>query len=215
MNVGLIGRKVSMTQLFMGTGEVLSATVIEAGPCMVIQKKTSEKDGYEAVQLGFGEWGRNVSKPWLGHFGKCKSEPRKIVREFRLDSADEYQAGQEIRVDIFNPEDFVDVIGTSKGKGFMGTMKRWGFTGGPGSHGAHKWNRRPGSIGASSDPSRVFRGTKMAGHTGNRRTSVQNLKVLKVDKEKNLLFVKGAVPGPNGGYLIVKRAKKKTGEAGS
>lgn len=211
MSVGLIGKKIGMTQLFTDTGEVLPATVMEAGPCTVIQRKTKDKDGYSAIQFGFEEKKRNVKKSLLGHFKKWGAEPRKIVREFRLESPDEYKSGQELRVDMFSPGDFVDVTGVSKGKGFTGVVKRWGFAGGPGSHGTHKWNRRPGSIGASADPSRVFKGTKMAGHAGRRRVTTQNLKVLKVDVEKNSLIVEGAVPGANGGYLVIKKAKKKAG----
>ncbi len=207
----MIGKKIGMTQLFTDTGEVLPATVMEAGPCTVIQRKTKDKDGYSAIQFGFEEKKRNVKKSLLGHFKKWGAEPRKIVREFRLESPDEYKSGQELRVDMFSPGDFVDVTGVSKGKGFTGVVKRWGFAGGPGSHGTHKWNRRPGSIGASADPSRVFKGTKMAGHAGRRRVTTQNLKVLKVDVEKNSLIVEGAVPGANGGYLVIKKAKKKAG----
>ena len=209
MNVGLIGKKVSMTQVFEESGEVVPVTVIEAGPCPVIQKKTKDSDGYEALQLGFGEKKKNVKKPIMGHFKKAGVDPRRLVREFRLDSVSEYQVGQEITVDMLSPGDFVDVAGVSKGKGFTGVMKRWGFAGGPGGHGSHKWNRRPGSIGASATPSRVLKGMKMAGHAGARRVSVQSLKVVRVDKEKNLLLVKGAVAGANGEYLIINKAKKK------
>ena len=209
MNAGLIGRKISMTQLFTDAGEVIPCTVIEAGPCIVVQKKTKDKDGYEALQLGFGDKKKNVNKPLLGHFGKCGVRPKKSIREFRLKSCDEYKQGQELTVDMFSADDFVDVTGISKGKGFTGVMKRWGFKGGPGSHGSHKWNRRPGSIGASADPSRVLKGTKMAGHSGMKRVTVQNLKVVKVDKEKNQLIVRGPVSGANREYLIIRRAKKK------
>ena len=209
MSIGLIGKKISMTQVFADTGEAMPATVIEAGPCTVIQRKTKDMDGYDAIQLGFEEKKKNVKKPLIGHFKKCGVEPRKIIREFRLESLDEYKPGQEVGIDMFAPGDFVDVVGISKGKGFAGVVKRWGFAGGPGSHGTHKWNRRPGSIGASSDPSRVFKGTKMAGADGRKRVTVQNLKVLEVDKEKNLVIVKGAVAGANGGYLVIKKAKKK------
>ena len=207
--VGLIGKKVGMTQVFTDAGEALPATVMEAGPCTVIQRKTKDKDGYSAIQLGFEEKKRNVKKPLLGHFKKWSVESKKIIREFRLDNTDEYKSGQELRVDIFSPGDFVDVTGMSKGKGFTGVVKRWKFAGGPGSHGTHKWNRRPGSIGGSADPARVFKGTKMPGHAGGRRVTTQSLKVLKVDGEKNSLIVEGAVAGANGGYLIIRKAKKK------
>jgi large subunit ribosomal protein L3 len=213
MDVGLIGKKVGMTQVFEDSGEAVPVTVIEAGPCPVIQKKTKGTDGYEALQLGFGEKKKNVKKPIMGHFKRAEVEPKKVMREFRVDSAGEYQAGQEITVDMFSPGDFVDVGGVSKGKGFTGVVKRWGFKGGPGSHGSHKWNRRPGSIGASATPSRVLKGMKMAGHAGARRVSVQNLKVVRVDKERNLLLVKGAVAGANGGYIIIQKAKKKENKA--
>ena len=209
MSIGLIGKKIGMRQVFEESGDVAVSTVIHAGSCKVIQKKTGDIDGYEAVQLGFDEKKRNVKKPLLGHFKRWNTEPKKIVREFKVESSAEYQPGEEIGVDVFKSGDFVDVMGVSKGKGFTGVMKRWGFSGGPGSHGAHKWNRRPGSIGSSATPSRVFRGMKMAGHAGARKVSVQNLKVLRVDRENGLIFVKGAVAGDNGGYLIIRKAKKK------
>ncbi len=210
MDIGLIGRKAGMTQLFEDGGMVVSVTVIEAGPCTIVQRKTKDSDGYFAIQLGFEDKKKNVKKPLLGHFKRYSVSPKKILREFRLDNSDgEYQSGQEIGVDIFNSGDFVDVTGISKGKGFTGVVKRWGFAGGPGSHGSHKWNRRPGSIGASADPSRVLKGMKMAGQSGRKRVTTQNLKVMRVDKEKNLLMVKGALPGANGGYLIIKKAVKK------
>jgi large subunit ribosomal protein L3 len=202
-----------MTQVFEDSGEAVPVTVIEAGPCPVIQKKTKDIDGYEALQLGFEKKKKNVKKPIIGHFKKAGVEPRKVVMEFRIDSAGEYQAGQEITADMFSPGDFVDVAGVSKGKGFTGVVKRWGFAGGPGSHGSHKWNRRPGSIGASATPSRVLKGMKMAGHAGARRVSIQSLKVVRVDKEKNLLLVKGAVAGASGGYLVIKKAKKRQNKA--
>ena len=206
---GLIGKKIGMTQVFTDTGDAVPATVMEAGPCTVIQRKTRDKDGYEAIQLGFEEKKKKLKKPILGHFKKWDAEPKKIMREFRLENPDEYKSGQQLMVDMFSPGDFVDVTGISKGKGFTGVMKRWGFSGGPGSHGSHKWNRRPGSIGASASPSRVLKGTKMAGHTGSDRVTIQSLKLLEVDKEKNLLIAEGAVPGANGGYLIIRKAKKK------
>lgn len=209
MDIGLIGKKVEMTQVFEDGGMVVSVTVIEAGPCTIVQRKTKDSDGYSAIQLGFEGKKKNVKKPLLGHFKKHGISPKKVLREFRVGSAGEYQAGQEIGVDIFNPGDFVDVTGISKGKGFTGVVKRWGFAGGPGSHGSHKWNRRPGSIGASANPSRVLKGMKMAGQSGRKRVTTQNLKVMRVDKEKNLLMVKGALPGANGGYLIVRKAVKK------
>ncbi len=209
MSIGLIGKKVGMRQVFEESGAAVPSTVIYAGFCKVIQKKAGDTDGYEAVQLGFDEKKKNVKKPLLGHFKKWGAEPRKIVREFKVESSAEYQPGQEIGVDVFKPGDFVDVSGISKGKGFTGVMKRWGFSGGPGSHGSHKWNRRPGSIGASATPGRVLKGMKMAGHAGAGKVSVQNLKVLRVDMENGLLFVKGAVAGANGGYLIIRKAKKK------
>lgn len=209
MDIGIIGKKVGMTQLFEDGNVSVSVTVIKAGPCTIVQRKTKDSDGYSAVQLGFEDKKKNVKKPLHGHFKRCGVSPKNVLREFRVDSDGEYQAGQEIRTDMFTPGDFVDVTGISKGKGFTGVMKRWGFAGGPGSHGAHKWNRRPGSIGASADPSRVLKGMKMAGQSGKKQVAAQNLKVMRVDKEKNLLMVKGAVPGANGGYLIIKKAVRK------
>ncbi len=202
--IGLIGKKVGMTQIFGEGGEVIPVTMIKAGPCPLVQKKTEERDSYKAIQLGFEDKKENrVNKPQRGHFAKAGVGPKRVLKEFRVDGLDGYEVGKEIKVDIFKEEDMVDIIGISKGKGFAGVMKKWGFAGGPASHGAHKWHRRPGSIGSSADPSRVFKGKKMPGRAGGRRVTCKNLKIVKVDRDQNLLLVKGAVPGHNGGYLII------------
>lgn len=202
--MGLIGKKIGMTQLFDESGEVIPVTIIKAGPCPVVQKKAEERDGYKAIQLGFEDKKENrVIKPQRGHFAKAGVRPKRVLKEFRVDGLDNYDVGNEIKVDIFKEEDLVNITGISKGKGFTGVMKRWGFSGGPASHGAHKWHRRGGSIGSSADPSRVFKGKKMPGRVGAERVTCRNLKVVKVDLNQNLLLVKGAVPGNNGGYVFI------------
>ena len=202
--IGLIGEKIGMTQLFGEKGEVIPVTIIKVGPCSVVQKKTEEKDGYKAIQLGFENRKESeVNKPRRGHFVKAGVDPKKVLKEFRVDVLDDYTVGDEIKVDIFKEESVVKIAGISKGKGFTGVMKRWGFSGGPASHGAHKWHRRGGSIGSSADPSRVFKDKKMSGRAGGERITCRNLKVFKVDPEQNLLLVKGAVPGRNGGYVFI------------
>ncbi len=206
---GLIGVKVGMTQIFEEDGKVVPATVIKAGPCVVVQKKMREKDGYDAVQLGLVEFVRpaRVTKPRAGHFKKAEVPPVRILREFGFDDSDEpVKVGDQILVNqVFRPADTVDVIGTSKGRGFAGLIKRHHFAGGAASHGS-MFHRAPGSIGASAFPSRVLPGMRAAGHMGNARTTVQNLSVVRVQDQDNLLVVRGAVPGRNGGYVIVKRA---------
>jgi len=206
---GLIGKKIGMKQLFTENGEAKASTVIQAGPCPLLQKKTRERDGYAAVQLAFGKK-KSANRPRSGHFKKWNVEPAEIVREFRVDEVGEDKDDREVTVGIFSGGDFVDVTAVPRGKGFMGVVKRWGFSGGKMSHGSHKWNRRPGSIGASADPARVLKGQKMAGRAGKRKVTVQNLRVLEVDEKKNLIIVEGAVPGAREGYLIVRKAKKKT-----
>ncbi|MBN1222835.1 MAG: 50S ribosomal protein L3 [Candidatus Aminicenantes bacterium] len=203
---GLIGKKVGMTQQFDENGNVVPITVIQLGPCAVIQKKIQEKDGYTAVQLGFLESKpkRKPNKPEQGHFSKSTKSPARILREFQFDTKGEVKEGDQFFVDIFKTGERVDVVGTSKGKGFAGVIKRWGFSGGKKTHGS-MFHRAPGSIGSSADPSRVVKGTKLPGHMGDARTTVKNLTVAEVDKENNLLSVKGAVPGANGGYLLVKK----------
>lgn len=202
--IGLIGKKIGMTQLFGETGKAIPLTIIEAGPCPIVQKKAENRDGYKAIQLGFEDKKENrVNKPQRGHFAKAGVGPKRVLREFRVDDSDDYSVGNEIKVDIFKEKDLINITGISRGKGFAGAMKRWGFSGGPASHGAHRWHRRVGSIGSSADPSRVFKGKKMPGRLGAKRVTCRNLRVVKVDKDQNLLLVKGAVPGYNGGYLII------------
>jgi len=204
---GLIGKKVGMTQTFDEEGNVAPITVIKVGPCTVIQKKTREKDGYSAVQLGLvEEKGRKkATKPLVGHYEKSGVPPMKILKEFQFAEKGEVKEGDQFFVDIFQIGEKVNVVGTSKGKGFAGVVKRWGFHGGKASHGS-MFHRRPGSTGASAYPSRVMKGKKLPGHMGNKRVTVKNLKVIQADKENNLLVVKGAVPGARGGYLLIKKA---------
>jgi large subunit ribosomal protein L3 len=204
---GIIGRKLGMTQIFAPDGTVTPVTVIKAGPCVVVQRKTSSTDGYEAVQLGLVEERapKKVNKPMKGHFEKAGIPPTKILREFRLQNiAEGINVGDKVLVDQFSENDIVDVVGTSKGRGFAGFVKRHGFSGGRASHGS-MFHRAPGSIGASAYPSRVIKGTRMAGHMGVQRTTIKNLQVMKVNTEENLLLVRGAVPGPNGAYLLIRK----------
>ena len=207
---GLIGRKVGMTQIFSEKGESIPVTLIEAGPCVVLQKKTSGKEGYEAVQLGYEDIKeKKLTKSLKVKFSKMKIKPKRYIREFRVNNPDDYEVGQELSVDIFEEGSFIDVCGTSKGKGFAGVIKRWGFKGGPKSHGS-RFHRAPGSVGSSASPSRVFKGQKLPGQMGNKRVTIQSLKIMKLDKDKNLLVVKGAVPGANKQIVIVKKAEKKS-----
>lgn len=203
---GLIGRKLGMTQIFDEQGLARPVTVIEAGPCVVTQVRSAEKDGYEAVQLGFGI-AKKLNKPQAGHV-RGSGHRVKTLREFKADDYGAVQVGQVFNADTFAPGDVVDVVGTSKGRGFQGGMKRHGFRGGPKTHGQSDRARAPGSIGSSATPGRVFKGLKMAGHMGHERVTVQNLTVLRVDAERNLLLVEGSVPGPNNGTLLIKRAIK-------
>ena len=207
---GLIGRKVGMTQIFSEKGESIPVTLIEAGPCVVLQKKTSGKEGYEAVQLGYEDIKeKKLTKSLKAKFSKVKIKSKRYIREFRVNNPDDYEVGQELNVDIFEEGSFIDVCGTSKGKGFAGVIKRWGFKGGPKSHGS-RFHRAPGSVGSSASPSRVFKGQKLPGQMGNKRVTIQSLKIMKLDKDKNLLVVKGAVPGANKQIVIVKKAEKKS-----
>jgi len=204
---GLIGRKVGMTRLFVD-GVSVPVTVIKAGPCVVVQKKTMETDGYNAIQLGFEEVPeRKVNKPMLGHFTRAKVKPHRILKEFRVDNPDEYEVGQVIDVSIFSEGEYVDVTGWSKGRGFAGAMKRWGFSGGPRSHGS-KFHRGLGSTGQHTEPARTFKGKRMPGRYGNERVTILNLQVVKIDKENNLIAVKGGVPGARGGLVLIKSAKR-------
>ena len=204
MQKGIVGKKLGMTQLFDANGNVVPVTVIEAGPCAVSQKKTTENDGYEAVQIGFGDLkAAKVNKPMKGHFAKGDVAPKKVLRELRFDDCSTYNVGDIIKADIFAEGDKVDVRGTSKGKGYAGVIKRWNFARLKESHGTGPVHRHGGSLGASSTPSRVMKGKKMAGHLGNERVTVQNLEVVKVDAENNIIAVKGAVPGPKGAIVVV------------
>ena len=210
MPKGTLGYKIGMTQLFTDNGHVVPVTVILAGPVRVVQKKTPETDGYAAVQLGIGEKLKNVNKPLRGHFAKAQVVPAKALREFRIDDSEFMQAlevGDELRVEeVFTEGEYVDVVGITKGKGFAGVIKRHNFRRGPMGHGSH-CHRSVGSLGAV-DPARVFKGRKMPGRMGGERRTVQGLQIVKIDAERNLLLVKGSVPGPNGGLLMVKETVK-------
>ena len=204
MQKGLIGKKIGMTQIFDENGKVVPVTVVEAGPCVVSQKKTVENDGYAAVQIGFGDLkAHKVKKPMAGHFAKANVAPKRTLREFRFDDIDAYNVGDLVKADVFAAGDKVDVTGTSKGKGYAGVIKRWNFQRLKESHGSGPVARHGGSIGSCSDPSRVYPGKKMAGHLGSERVTVQNLQVVKVDAENNLIAIKGAIPGPNGGTVVI------------
>ena len=204
MQKGIVGKKLGMTQLFDANGNVVPVTVIEAGPCVIAQKKTTENDGYEAVQIGYGDLkASKVNKPQKGHIAKGDVAPKKVLREFRFEDTSAMNVGDIIKADVFAEGDTVDVRGTSKGKGYAGTIKRWNFGRLKESHGTGPVHRHGGSLGACSSPSRVFKGKKMAGHLGNERVTVQNLRVVKVDAEKKLIAVKGAVPGPKGGSVVL------------
>ena len=209
MQKGIIGKKIGMTQIFDENGKVVPVTVVEAGPCVVSQKKTVENDGYAAVQIGFGDLkAHKVKKPMAGHFAKANVAPKRTLREFRFDDIDAYNVGDLVKADVFAAGDKVDVTGTSKGKGYAGVIKRWNFQRLKESHGSGPVARHGGSNGACSTPSRVWKGLKMAGHLGAETVTVQNLTVAKVDAENNLIAVKGAIPGPNGGIVVVRDSVK-------
>ena len=204
MKKGLIGKKIGMTQLFDENGKVIPVTVVEAGPCTVVQKKTVENDGYAAVQVGYGDVKiTRVNKPEAGHFKKANVAPKKVLREFRLEDTDALNVGDVLKADVFAAGDRVDVVGTSKGKGTAGAIKRWNFSRLKESHGTGPVARHAGSLGACSDPSRVYKGKKLAGHLGAEGVTIQNLDVVKVDVENNLIAIKGAIPGPKGGIVIL------------
>nr|AKQ05379.1 50S ribosomal protein L3, large subunit ribosomal protein L3 [uncultured delta proteobacterium Rifle_16ft_4_minimus_5175] len=207
---GLIGKKIGMTQVFGADGIVVPVTVIQTGPCVVVQKKETGRDGYSAVQIGFGnKKNQRVNKPEQGHMVKAGKGAFQVLREFRLQDVGQYEVGQEIKAtDIFKAGDRIDVSGTSKGRGFAGVIKRWSFSGFPASHGTHEYFRHGGAIGNRSYPGRVFKGKKMAGHWGNEKVSVQNLEVVGIRPEENLILVKGAIPGAKRGILIIRRAVK-------
>jgi large subunit ribosomal protein L3 len=224
MAIGLIGKKLGMSQLFDEEGRAIPVTLIEVGPCPILQVKTQETDGYTALQLGYEELDPSkavgkgkrhrsgMSKPELGHAKKAGAAPHRVIREVHIDDAGEYEVGQKLIVDVFEAGEKVDVTGVSKGRGFAGNIKRHNQSRGPESHGS-MYHRRPGSMGMSSDPSRVFKGKKLPGQMGNKRSTIQNLRVVKTDPENNLLFVRGAVPGHNNGYVVVKKAIKAVQKA--
>ena len=208
-----MGKKIGATQLYTQDGTLVAVTVIEAGPCAILQVKDPAKDKYTALKLGFeNKSEKRTSKPDMGNFKKANTAPKRFIKEIRVDSVEGYKVGDEIKVDIFQKGSYVDVVGTSKGKGFQGGMKRWNWHGSWGGHGSMH-HRQIGSIGASSYPSRVVKGHHMAGHMGAERVTVQNLEVIDVDIDKNLLVVKGTVPGHNSSFLTIKQARKKTGLA--
>jgi len=208
--LGIIGRKIGMTQVFQEDGSVVPVTVVEAGPCWVIQKKTKAKDGYEALQLGFlPKNAKRVNQPLSGHFKKAGVGAVSYMKEFRMEDTSGYELGQEIKVTLFKPGDFVDVTGLSKGKGFAGVIKRHGFHGSPGSHGTHEYFRHGGSVGSATFPHHVFKGLKMPGQYGNSRVTIQNIKVLDVKEDQNLLLLGGGIPGSHNGWVLVRSATKK------
>ena len=209
MKKAIVGKKIGMTQIFKEDGTVVPVTVVEAGPCVITQKKTIENDGYEAVQVGFGDVkAQRVNKAMKGHFAKNDVAPKKVLKEFRLENIADVNVGDLLKADVFAVGDKVDVIGTSKGHGTAGSIKRWNFARLRESHGTGPVARHAGSLGACSTPSRVYKGKKLAGHYGVDRTTVQNLTIAKVDVENNLIAVKGAIPGPKGGIVVIADAKK-------
>ena len=209
MKKGLIGKKIGMTQIFDENGNMVPVTVIEAGPCVVVQKKTTENDGYDAVQIGFGDKKvSRVNKPMAGHFNKAGVAPKRILKEFRLADTSSVNVGDILKADIFEAGDIVDVVGKSKGKGTAGVIKRWNFGRLRESHGTGPVARHGGSLGVI-DPARIFKGKKMAGHLGSERVTVQNLSVVKVDSENNLIAIKGSIPGPKGGIVVIADSVKK------
>lgn len=206
---GILGKKLGMTQIYAEDGSVVPVTVIQAGPCLVVQRKTADLDGYDAVQIGLVEDRpmKNVIRPRAGHFKKAGVAPTRRVVEFPLGDGEDASPGDEVKATIFTEKDYVDIVGTSKGKGFQGVMKRHGFAGGRSSHGS-MFHRAPGSIGSSAFPSRVFPGMKGTGRMGGERVTTKNLQIVKIDADQNLIYVRGAVPGPKSGYLQIRRAKR-------
>ena len=208
MNKAIIGKKLGMSQIFAPDGKVIPVTVIEAGPCPVVQKKTVDNDGYDALQVAFGEIKeKNVNKPTAAHFKKAGVAPKRVLKELRLEDCSAYEVGQEIKCDVFAEGDFVDVTGTTRGRGFSGTIQRWNTHRGPMAHGSG-YHRGVGSLSSNSDPSRVFKNKKMPGQYGNEQVTIQNLLVAKVDAARNLLLVKGAIPGAKGSIVVVKQTVK-------
>jgi large subunit ribosomal protein L3 len=206
---GILGKKIGITQIFAADGTAVPVTVVQAGPCLVVQRKTKERDGYEAVQIGLVEDrpARHVTKPLAGTFKKAGVTPMKKLMEFRVEDGEEFKAGDQVKASIFAEKEYVDVVGTSKGKGFQGVVRRHHFRGGRSSHGS-MFHRAPGSIGGSSFPSRVYPGMRAAGRMGGKRITIKNLMVVKVDGEQNLIYLRGAIPGPANGYVAIKRAKR-------
>ena len=208
MTKGILGKKLGMTQVFTADGTVIPVTVIEAGPCVVLQKKDVENDGYEAIQLGFADKkASRAIKPELGHAGKAGTAPKRYIKEFRGVMLTDYEVGQELKADVFSEGEFVDVTGTSKGKGFQGVIKRWGQSTGPMAHGS-RYHRRPGSMG-SIQANRVPKGKRLPGHMGHETITLQNLQVVRVDTERNVLLIKGSIPGPKHSFVSVKTTVKK------
>ncbi|THB67167.1 MAG: 50S ribosomal protein L3 [Desulfovibrio sp.] len=206
MSIGILGRKLGMTRIYNSDGTAVPCTVVAAGPCPVIQVKNAETDGYNALQLGFDQLREKLtSKPQAGHCAKADKGVYRHLREFRVDSVDEYEVGQELTVDVFTPGDKVKVTGTSKGKGFQGVMKRWNFRGMPASHGHEKIHRSPGSVGNATFPGKVFKGKKMPGQMGNKRVTVIGLDIIDVRPEDNLLIIRGAIPGPKNGVVMIRK----------
>jgi large subunit ribosomal protein L3 len=208
MVTGLLGKKLGMTRLFLDDGRQIDVTLLEMGPCPVVQRKTEDADGYDAVQLGFGDQKPSrLNKPTLGHFAKSGISPKRLLKEFRVDGSSELKAGDEIKADLFVVGERVDVSGVSKGKGFQGVIKRHGIKGGPGGHGS-MFHRAPGSIGQSADPSKVFKNVRLPGHMGSRNVTTQNLEVVRVDAENNLVAVRGSVPGAPGTVVVLSKSVK-------
>ena len=205
----IVGKKIGMTQIFDEAGKFVPVTVVEAGPCVVVQKKTVENDGYESIQVGFGDIAqKKVSKPLQGHFAKADVACKRVLREFRLDDQSSLNVGDILKADVFAVGDHVDVVGTSKGKGTAGAIKRWNFSRLKMTHGTGPNARHAGSLGACSDPSRVYKGKKLAGHLGHERVTIQNLDIVKVDAENNLIAIKGGIPGPKGGIVLIRDSVK-------
>lgn len=209
MKKAILGKKIGMTQIFAEDGTVIPVTVVEAGPCVVVQKKSLQREGYDAVQVGFGDIRKKlVNKPVTGHFAKAGQEVKRYLREFRFEDAASYEVGQQIKADIFAVGDMIDVTATSKGHGTAGVIKRWNAQRGPKTHGASRFHRRPGSSGSSSNPSRVFKNRHLAGRYGHETVTIQNLKVVRVDTERNLILISGSVPGIRGALVTVRESVK-------
>jgi large subunit ribosomal protein L3 len=207
--LGIIGRKIGMTQIFLEDGSVVPATIVEVGPCRVIQKKTKERDGYNALQLGFlPKNERRLNKPLLGHFKKAAVNPYSLLKEFRVEDVAGYELGQEVTLGLFKPGDVVDVTGLSKGKGFTGVIKRHGFHGANASRGTHEYFRHGGSVGSAAYPAHTFKGMKMPGHKGNQRVTLQNIKIVEVKEDQNLILLRGGIPGARNGWVLIRNATK-------